>query len=336
MASITGTTGAAVVLIRPLLRANDDRRHNVHVVIFFIFLVANIGGALSPLGDPPLFLGFLSGVDFFWPTRHLLLPTLLAAIILLALFFAIDTYYYRKDGTLPPLRDPTPDKAFGIEGMINLPLLVAIAGAVLLSGFWKPGVTFNVYHVEVELQNAVRDILLLAIAAVSWKWTAVRHRRANGFMWAPIIEVAKLFAGIFLTIIPAIAILRAGAGGSLAAVVRMVTSPAGTPDDLMYFWLSGLLSSFLDNAPTYLAFFNAAGGDPTALMGPLATTLLAISAGSVYMGANTYIGNAPNFMVKAIAEHRRVKMPSFFGYMAWSVCILLPVFALISWVFFIR
>jgi Na+/H+ antiporter NhaD/arsenite permease-like protein len=160
------------------------------------------------------------------------------------------------------------------------------------------------------------------------------YREANGFDWAPCIEVAKLFAAIFVTIIPAIAILKAGEGGAMAGVLRLVAREDGTPDNLMYFWLTGGLSSFLDNAPTYLVFFNAAGGDPQYLMGPAASTLLAISAGAVFMGANSYIGNAPNFMVKAIAEHAGVRMPSFFGYMAWSALFLLPSFALISWLYF--
>ena len=334
MASVTGTTGASMVLIRPLLRANDNRRHNVHVVIFFIFLVANIGGALSPLGDPPLFLGFLKGVDFFWPTKHLFLPTLFVAGLLLTMFYGLDAYYYHKEKIRPPIIDPTPDNRLAIEGLVNIPLLAAIVAAVLMSGLWKPGIVFSIYHVELEIQNLLRDLLLLLIAGASWKWTAVRHRHANGFTWGPILEVAKLFAGIFLTIIPAIAMLRAGPGSALGPVVQAVTGADGNPNNMMYFWLTGMLSGFLDNAPTYLVFFNIAGGDPQALMGPLATTLIAISAGAVYMGANTYIGNAPNFMVKAIAEHRKIDMPGFFGYMLWSGLILLPVFFLAGWIFF--
>jgi Na+/H+ antiporter NhaD/arsenite permease-like protein len=334
MASITGTTGASIVLIRPLLRANKGRRHKAHVVIFFIFLVANIGGALSPLGDPPLFLGFLKGVNFFWPTVHLLLPMAFLAGCVLAVFYAIDSHHYRRDEILPPRPDRTPDKRFAVEGRVNLPLLAAIVCAVLMSGFWKPDIRFHVCHVELELQNVLRDAILLLITAASWKWTALRHRHANGFNWGPILEVAKLFAAIFLTIIPVIAILRAGSGGALAAVISALTDADGNPNNAMYFWLTGLLSGFLDNAPTYLVFFNVAGGDPQVLMGPLANTLMAISAGAVFMGANTYVGNAPNFMVKAIAEHHDVKMPSFFGYMLWSGTVLLPLFALTTWIFF--
>ena len=184
------------------------------------------------------------------------------------------------------------------------------------------------------MQNVVRDVLLLLIAWVSWRFTRPQIREGNGFSWGPIVEVAKLFAGIFITIIPAIAILRAGTDGALAPVVRLVTDANGQPDNAMYFWLTGGLSSFLDNAPTYLVFFNTAGGDAEHLMGPLALTLTAISAGAVFMGANTYIGNAPNFMVKSIAEERGIRMPSFAGYMLWSIGFLIPCFLLVTWVFF--
>ncbi len=334
IASITGTTGAAMLLIRPIIRANDNRRHNVHVIVFFIFLVANIGGSLTPLGDPPLFLGFLKGVGFFWPAIHLLAPMALLVAILLAVFYALDWYLFHIDEDYPPKPDPTPDSRLRIEGWLNVALLGAIVVAVLISGLWKPGLKVSVNHVDIELQNVVRDVLLLLIAWVSWTRTKHAIRDGNGFTWGPIVEVAKLFAGIFITIIPAIAILKAGTSGALAPVVRLVTDAHGQPLNAMYFWLTGGLSSFLDNAPTYLVFFNTAGGDAAQLMGPLAKTLLAISAGAVFMGANTYIGNAPNFMVKAIAEERGIKMPSFFGYMLWSGAILTPCFLLLTWVFF--
>lgn len=332
LASWMGTTGASMLLIRPLIRANDNRRHNVHVVVFFIFLVSNIGGALTPLGDPPLFLGFLKGVDFFWTTKALFMPTFLVTVVLLGLFYAIDSYYYRKEGIVAP--DPTPDSTIGMEGGVNLVLLGAVILAVLMSGTWKPGVELSVFGVGLELQNLVRDLLLLAIAFASLKLTAQQTRTDNGFTWGPIAEVAKLFAGIFITIIPAIAILRAGTDGALGSLVSLASNADGSPNNVMYFWLTGILSSFLDNAPTYLVFFNMASGDAQVLMGPLAGTLLAISAGAVFMGANSYIGNAPNFMVKAIAEEMNVKMPSFFGYMVWSCGILLPCFVLVTLLFF--
>ncbi|WP_430396495.1 sodium:proton antiporter [Ferrovibrio sp.] len=332
IASWMGTTGASMLLIRPLIRANDNRKHNVHVVVFFIFLVSNIGGSLTPLGDPPLFLGFLKGVDFFWTTSHLFMPTLVSTVVLLGLFYVIDSYYFRKEGIVPA--DPTPDSPIGMQGGVNLVLLAAIVLAVLMSGTWKPGVTLNVFGIGVELQNLARDIALLAITFASLKLTEAETRSGNGFSWGPILEVAKLFAGIFITIIPAIAILRAGKDGALAGLVALASNPDGTPNNMMYFWLTGSLSSFLDNAPTYLVFFNMASGDAATLMGPLGATLAAISAGAVFMGANSYIGNAPNFMVKAIAEEMNVKMPSFFGYMAWSCCILLPLFGLLTLLFF--
>ena len=335
IASIAGTTGAAMLLIRPIIRANDNRLYNVHVVVFFIFLVANIGGALTPLGDPPLFLGFLKGVSFFWPTYHLFAPWLVVVVIVLAIFFLLDWYLFSLDKNYPAKPDPTPDSRLSIEGWLNVALLAGIVFAVLVSGLWKPEVKFGVYGVEVELQNILRDAFLLLITCTSWIVTRPLIRADNGFTWGPIIEVAKLFAGIFVTIIPAIAILKAGTSGALAPVVDLVTGPAGQPDNAMYFWLTGGLSSFLDNAPIYLVFFNMAGGDPDQLMGPLSTTLLAISAGAVFMGANTYIGNAPNFMVKAIAESQGVRMPSFFGFMVWSSSILIPCFLLVTWLFFL-
>ncbi len=222
----------------------------------------------------------------------------------------------------------------GLEGTVNLLLLAGVVASVLISGVWKPGVTFTIYHVPVELQNVARDLLLLGIAAASWWLTSYENRQANAFTWFPIVEVAKLFAGIFITIIPAIAILRAGEAGALAPVVNAVSAD-GQPVNFMYFWATGVLSSFLDNAPTYLVFFNTAGGDPQTLMTTHAPTLLAISAGAVFMGANTYIGNAPNFMVRSIAEERGIRMPSFFGYMAWSMVFLVPVFVLDTFLFFL-
>ncbi|RQS17918.1 sodium:proton antiporter [Burkholderia sp. Bp8998] len=336
LASVMGTTGAAMLLIRPLLRANDNRKHVVHVVIFFIFLVANAGGSLSPLGDPPLFLGFLNGVSFFWTTTHLALPMLFICAVLLTLFFVVDTYFYRKGGEeRPAALDPTPDDAaLSIDGKVNFVLLAAVIGLVLMSGVWKPGIRFDVWGTHVALQNLVRDVVLVVVALVSLALTPRSAREGNAFNWAPIEEVAKLFAGIFVTIAPVIVILRAGADGAFAQIVHLVTGPDGKPIDAMYFWATGLLSSFLDNAPTYLVFFNLAGGDAQSLMTAGATTLAAISAGAVFMGANSYIGNAPNFMVKAIAESRGVKMPSFFAYLGWALVILVPVFLLTSWIFF--
>ncbi|SDQ74234.1 transporter, UIT6 family [Paraburkholderia fungorum] len=336
LASVMGTTGAAMLLIRPLLRANDNRRHVVHVVVFFIFLAANVGGSLSPLGDPPLFLGFLEGVNFFWTTTHLALPMLFVSGVLLAGFYALDSYYFhRREEEHSRFVDPTPDGLpFGIDGKINFLLLAVVIGLVLMSGLWRPQVTFDVFGTHVALQNAVRDVTLAGVTLLSLALTPRAARAGNDFNWAPIEEVAKLFAGIFVTIVPVITILRAGEAGGFAGLVHLVNDPSGQPYDIRYFWATGLLSSFLDNAPTYLVFFNLAGGDASTLMTTGATTLAAISAGAVFMGANTYIGNAPNFMVKSIAQSRGVRMPSFFAYMGWSGAILLPLFIVTGWLFF--
>jgi len=211
---------------------------------------------------------------------------------------------------------------------------------VLFSGIWNPQRDIAIYGIHIELQNIVRDALLLGIAGLSWVLTSKESRKLNDFSWAPIQEVGKLFLGIFISMVPALAILKAGTAGALAPVIEMVSNN-GQPNNVMFFWLTGALSSFLDNAPTYLVFFNTAGGlagesnVAAHLMGEWAPTLLAISAGAVFMGANTYIGNAPNFMVRSIAEDTGVKMPSFFGYMAWSVGILIPCFILVTFLFFL-
>ena len=424
LASWMGTTGAAMLLIRPILRANAWRKHQVHVVVFFIFLVANIGGSLTPLGDPPLFLGFLKGVDFFWTMKLLPVMTPLA-LFLLVVFFIFDTIMFKKEGPAPDDGEKVPLK---LEGTTNFALIGCIIGAILLSTWlgknkftdssvgekMKPaieaavfemkeakadlsnyvetneGATFDesnqeyhkkrvthlnavsavnqlrakkthdetmglhVFGVTVPFSNLVRDGLLIFIALISLKLTPMYKtvkddhghevaaegeeetnvRAANGFTWEPILEVAKLFIAIFICMIPALKILQAGVNGGLSSVVLAVQSSTNDPVNMMYFWLTGILSSFLDNAPTYVVFFNTAGGDPTSLMGPLGQTLLAISCGAVFMGANTYIGNAPNFMVKAIAEENGVKMPSFFGYMAWSVAILIPTFIIVTLIYF--
>ncbi len=330
LASLMGTTGAAMLLIRPLLRANDNRKHQVHVVVFFIFLVANIGGGLTPLGDPPLFLGFLKGVTFAWTFQHMFLPVLISSVILLTVFFFVDSYFYRQEKEILPI-DPTPEKSIGIVGKQNFILLFLVAGSVLLSGLWKPDVSFDIMGTELTLQNLVRDLLLVVITIISLVITPKYIRQGNEFNWAPIAEVGKLFLGIFITIVPVISILQAGEQGALSGVLQLVQNEAGEPIYAMYFWITGLLSAFLDNAPTYLVFFNLASGDASYLMQEN-FTLQAISMGAVLPGALTYIGNAPNFMVKSIAEHSGIKMPTFFGYMLWSCIFLLPVFLLLSWV----
>lgn len=334
LASVVGTTGASMIMIRPVIRANDNRPFNAHVIVFFIFLVSNIGGSLTPLGDPPLFVGFLRGVDFFWTTANLWRETLFVTVLVLAAFLALDFVLHWREEGQPKIKDPTPHSKVRLRGLPNLPLLAGVIAAILLSASWKPGIDIPVFGVTLELQNLVRDAIILALAFVSLTVSRSEYRKANGFAWGPIAEVAKLFAAIFICIVPVIAILEAGTDGALAPLVALVTGADGIPNDLAYFWLTGALSSFLDNAPTYLVFFELAGGDARHLMTELATTLAAISAGAVFMGANTYIGNAPNFMVYAIARHQGVKMPGFFGYMLWSGAVLIPTFILAGFVFF--
>jgi Na+/H+ antiporter NhaD/arsenite permease-like protein len=334
LASFVGTTGASMIMIRPLIRANDDRVYRVHTIVFFIFLVSNIGGALTPLGDPPLFVGFLKGIDFFWTTKFLLSETLFVAGIVLVVFFVVDLVLYRREEQEDHPFDPTPDSPLQLRGLLNFAWIGAVVAAILMSASWKPGVAFTIAGVPVETQNIVRDIIFVLAALASLKFTSDEYRRANGFDWGPIKEVAKLFACIFICIVPVIAILRAGKDGSFAPLLALVTHQDGSPNNLMYFWLTGVLSSFLDNAPTYLVFFELAGGDPKVLMTTAASTLAAISTGAVFMGANTYIGNAPNFMVYAIARGAGIAMPSFFGYMLWSGAVLLPVLLICGWIFF--
>ena len=330
LASVMGTTGAAMLLIRPLLASNEHRRHRVHAVVFFILLAGNVGGALSPLGDPPLFIGYLKGIDFFWTTRALLWPTLGLCAALLLLFYLLDWRLDSRERAERGFAFPTDAGPLRIEGGFNFLLLAAVIGAILMSGLWNPGVTFDVLGTPLPLEILVRDVALFGLALVSLLLTPAAVREHNVFHWGPIIEVAKLFAAIFVTIFPVLAILQAGKSGALAGVVALVSASPGVPDNFMVFWVTGVLSGFLDNAPTYLVFFSLAGGDPVALMGPLATTLKAISMAAVYFGALTYIGNAPNFMIKAIAEDRGVPMPSFFAYMAYTSVLMLPLLVVVS------
>lgn len=325
LASVIGTTGAAMILVRPIIRANDFRRHQAHVIIFFIILVANVGGALTPLGDPPLFIGYLHGVNFFWTTQHLWMQTLLVTVLVLVVFVAFDAWDLRRE--LLPRREKV---RLGIRGGINFVLIAIIIAAMLTSAAWKPDIKFGLYGSSFELQNLLRDGVFIVVALASLCLTPEEHRAANGFSWEPIREVAILFAAIFATIIPVEAMLGAGSKGSFAFLLQAVIAPGGGPHEAAFFWVAGLLSAFLDNAPTYLVFFELAGGNARELMGPLAGTLAAISMGAVYMGALTYIGNAPNFMIYAIAEENGIRMPNFFGYMLLAGAILLPLFVLLT------
>ncbi|MCA0369951.1 MAG: sodium:proton antiporter [Proteobacteria bacterium] len=330
-AGVMGTTGAAMLFIKPILDINEGRASCTHTIIFFIFIVCNVGGALSTLGDPPLFLGFLSGVDFFWPTQHLWPETLAVLAALLVMYWAIDTWQFSKHGYVFEKKKHV--RLVSFAGKRNFYFLAGAVALVLMSGFWKSGITFTVFHVHLALQDIIRDTGLLALIYASWRFGPKDARHANHFSWGPFEEVAKLFIAIFITAAPVIAILKAGEAGALSSIVQIVNK-GGAPVDGAYFWLSGILSAFLDNAPTYLVFFNLAGGQPETLMGPLASTLTAFSLGSVFMGAMTYIGNAPNFMVKAIAQNHAVQMPSFFGYLAWSCGLLLPLFLILSLILF--
>jgi Na+/H+ antiporter NhaD/arsenite permease-like protein len=342
LASCIGTTGASMVLVRPLLRANAGRARRAHILVFFIFLVANIGGVLTPLGDPPLFLGFLRGVPFFW-TLRLAPHLLLAASVLLAVFYVIDRRFFAAETRFPrPAAQapgsPSRDDRLRIAGAVNIWLLGGVLVAVLLSGSLRLG-TWHVGGIEFHFQNIGRDVALVLLAWISLRISPRSLRAENEFGWGPMREVAILFAAIFVTMIPPLAILAAGEHGALAPVVRTAGFPA------QYFWLTGGLSSFLDNAPTYLTFVATAAGrcceglpERQAMLRLVAEhprVLAAISAGAVFMGAMTYVGNAPNFMVRSIAEEAGVAMPSFFGYLLrWSLPVLVPVFLLITGVFF--
>ncbi|NOX38057.1 MAG: sodium:proton antiporter [Calditrichaeota bacterium] len=365
LASWIGTTGASMVLIRPIIRMNKYRKSKVHLIIFFIFLVSNIGGSLTPLGDPPLFLGFLHGVPFFW-TFNIFTEMALLSGALLLMFFLFDTYMFRKEGwhkklhlkkhhfEIPRELDEvvleeeveiennnhnvrTEEAKMEIKGLVNLIFLLGVIGGVLFSGLVHLG-EVTILGVHMEIQSLVRDAFLILMGLLSLKVTPWEYRKGNDFTWFPIVEVAKLFAGIFMTIIPALAMLQAGVHGQLSFIIEAVKEP------WHYFWITGILSSFLDNAPTYLTFLNTALGQFFAGMDPVEAVhkliehqeiyLKAISTGAVFFGAMTYIGNAPNFMVKSIAEEQGIKMPSFFGYMMYSILLLVPLFIVITFIFF--
>lgn len=336
LSSWIGTTGASMVMIRPLLRANKWRHRKVQVVVFFIFLVSNIGGCLTPVGDPPLLMGFTNGVDFFWSMR--ILPImLLNVVLLLAIFFVLDMRAYKKDlaegAKKPEVSDSK--KALRLTGAHNIVFLIVIVGAVILSGVLPKIIPFfagklHIYGgVEMEVASIFEVILILIAAFLSFKTTRPAVRKHNNFTWDAIQEVAILFIGIFITMIPALLILKAQ-GGSL-----------GIKEPWQFFWITGCLSSFLDNTPTYLVFFTTAAslgfteGVKTALGFIDEVVLVAISCGAVFMGAVTYIGNAPNFMVRSIAEENGIKMPSFFSYLFWSISCLIPVFLVDMIIFFL-
>jgi len=335
LGSVVGTTGASALLIRPLLRANAQRFRTVHIVVFFIFIVANGAGLLTPLGDPPLFLGFLRGVPFTW-TFQLVPVWALENGVLLALFALLDTAAYRRDRREGPPRGSTPRPAplperLELQGTLNLVWLLGIVAVVFVLGTWGTRLLPNEH-----VRAAAQVLGMVAFAALSWKTTERAVRERNRFSWAPMVEVAVIFLGVFVTMVPALSFLEER-GATLG-----ITQP------WQFFWASGALSSVLDNAPTYLTFASLATGVvdhganllSAADLGALAAhpvgqpLLRAISCGAVMMGAVTYIGNGPNFMVKAIAEQHHVRTPGFFGYILWSGAILVPIFWIISRIFF--
>jgi len=323
LANLIGTMGASMVLIRPVLRANSERKYARHTVIFFIFAVSNCGGLLTPLGDPPLFLGFLRGVPFSW-TLHLWPQWLVTVGLVLLVYAAWESYiYYRKEPREALARDIEDFVPVRIKGVINIiPLALVIVAVLFSKNLEKAG---DVIHFPF-----VREVILVTLALLSHHRGPRGPRECNAFCWPPFIEVAVLFAGIFATMAPALALLEAH-GKEL-----------GFSSPWQFFWSTGVLSSFLDNAPTYLTFTSVVQGEVGAtsvgaltLIPQAASWLAAISCGAVFMGANTYIGNAPNFAVKCIAERTGVKMPSFFGYMAYSVAVLVPIYLIVTVIFFL-
>ena len=337
LASIMGTTGASMLLIRPMIRANSFRKNKVHLIVFFIFLVSNIGGSLTPIGDPPLFLGFLKGVDFTWTIFNMYQPMIFVSIILLLMFYFLDTYFYKKESSK---QDTSKKTSIKIDGKINFIFIIFIILAVIVSGMdaLKDTSIFD-YHgtMMMSLGTFIQLIILLIVTLISLKITPNECREGNAFTWEPIKEVAKLFATIFLTMIPAIEMLKGVTNkiGPMSGLNNYIFDEQGNNIDMMYFWLTGILSSFLDNAPTYVVFFTTAlGTNDVQWLMETGNTLLAISCGAVFMGAMTYIGNAPNFMVKSISEENQIKMPSFFGFMVWSIIILIPILILTSFIFF--
>jgi len=309
LANFIGTTGASMVLIRPLLKINSQRTRMSHVPIFFIFIVSNIGGCLTPLGDPPVFLGFLKGVPFFW-TLSLFPMWLFNITFILTVFYFLDSYNYRREPASALNRDAAEIRPIKVSGKRNTWFLAGIIAAVFLP-------------------SPAREVMMIAMSMMSLHVTPAKCREKNSFSFTPINEVAILFAGIFVTMIPAL-LLLAERGGEL-----------GLTQPWQFFWVTGGLSSFLDNAPTYLTDLSLAQGLAARdinmakeVVGIPSVYLKAISAGAVFMGANTYIGNGPNFMVKTISESSGVKMPSFFGYFAYACAILIPVFMIDTWLFF--
>lgn len=332
LAGWIGTTGTATLMIRPILRANAHRHYRVHLMVFFIFLVANIGGAFSPLGDPPLFVGFTNGIDFFWFAKHLYPYIFSTLIFLCMLFFLIDTQLLKVEKRLikkdkSEENNDDEDKEFKIKGKINIILLALVLITVMFCNF---NADFTIWGQKYHWSSVVRNIILTTISWVSLKFTKKSIRERNNFSFAPIQEVSELFAGIFITATPIIEMLHQGTNGSLKWIFEQITHN-GEFVLQKCFWISGLLSSILDNTPTFLIFFHLTSGNAQDLMTTHAQLLTSFSIATVFMGALTYIGNAPNLMVRSISKNYGVKVPSFLEYMLWSFGILIPVFVIISY-----
>jgi Na+/H+ antiporter NhaD/arsenite permease-like protein len=331
IASWIGTTGAAMLMIRPLLRLNAERKHKVHLVMFFIFLVANIGGGATPIGDPPLFVGFLSGIDFFWPLRCLSNVVYPVVAAMLGILYLIDSYLLKKE-TVEYKQNDACKAQVKIKGKRNILLLMIAVLSVMLSGIIHSG-SITIIGITLPIASVARDCILIGLALTSLTITPQYIHYHNGFSFDPLKEVNELFIAIFLTLIPVEHMLHMGADGPFGSLFNWL-SQNETFSPVKCFWLAGALSSVLDNAPTYLTFFHLAGGNPHYLMTDGCDILKAISLGSVFFGAMTYIGNAPNFMIKSIAQRYSYKMPSFLGYMKWSGAMLLPVFIILALILF--
>lgn len=336
LANLMGTTGASMLLIRPLINANKSRKHKTHIMIFFIFAVSNCGGLLTPLGDPPLYMGFLRGVPFEW-TLKLIPEWAFVVVCLLFIFHLLDSYMFTKE-ELEDKESLTEsmakaEKKLHIDGAFNLGFLFMIVVIILLSGYVVYPMLAAAYGTgNASMGSQIFQVFAMGLTmGISYKLTPVRIREANEFSFEPILEVACIFVGIFGAMIPALTILEAK-GNALALTANW-----------HYFWVTGILSGFLDNAPTYLTFVTLASSKhnlPTDNLSELASghpeLLAAISAGAVFMGALTYIGNGPNFMVKTIAEHSGIKMPSFGGYIVWSAIVLVPLLVISTFIFFMH
>lgn len=334
-ASFIGTTGAVILFIRPLIHVNKARLHKAHLIVFLIILVGNIGGSLTPLGDPPLFLGFLNGIDFMWVPHNMTLPFLLMALPLLGIFYAVDTFFLRKEHRREPHFHKKNIPWLKIQGKKNLALLLLLIFVVAFIQPEENSAHFVFMGVSIFWPNLLRDGLLMLLTLLSL-WTTPYHiKSTNKFSWKPLLEVGVVSFAIFVTVMPVLCILEAKEEGALGFLIRILSDEVGNPLPVLYFWTTGLCSAFLDNAPTYLVYLKATGIPAKELMDYSEPLLLAISTGAVFMGALTYIGNAPNLLARAVAEEYAIKMPSFLTYSLIVGIILLPLFFVLSYLFFL-